>query len=139
MLTHAKCLEAARSHACRYDVKYGSSGFNPFGWKAGCAFATGTPAEMRNSPEAAMFVCGADDFLSETMTQNADGTLHLAPSISGYPMLPRCTYDNSATALCDTQDGEFMRARVVRSTSSAWTVYFCCRSGLPGGAVLFRL
>ena len=35
------------SFICRYDVKYGSAGFNPHGYAAGCAFAAGDAAGVR--------------------------------------------------------------------------------------------
>lgn len=45
---------------CRYDVKYGSAGFNSFGYKAGCEFALGTYAEAMAVPEAAQYLCPKD-------------------------------------------------------------------------------
>eukprot|EP00892_Ulva_mutabilis_P009761 jgi/Ulvmu1/7157/UM034_0064.1 len=42
-----------------YDVKYGSAGFNSYGYKAGCAFALGTFAEAMAEPDAARYLCPA--------------------------------------------------------------------------------
>ena len=54
---------AARSAAepCRYDVKYGSAGFNSYGYQAGCEFATrGTSfAQALAIPSAAQYLCPA--------------------------------------------------------------------------------
>ena len=41
-------------------MKYGSAGFNSFGYKAGCAFALGTYAEAMASPKAAQYLCPED-------------------------------------------------------------------------------
>lgn len=43
--------------ACRYDVKYSAAGFNSYGYKAGCAFATGTSREALESPGGARYLC----------------------------------------------------------------------------------
>lgn len=45
------------THACRYDVKYGSAGFNTFGYQAGCEFATGAFQEAMAVPAAARYLC----------------------------------------------------------------------------------
>lgn len=47
---------------CRYDVIYGSAGFNPYGYKAGCTFATGSVEAIRADPAAAAFTCPIDEF-----------------------------------------------------------------------------
>jgi hypothetical protein len=47
---------------CRYDVIYGSHGFNSYGYKGGCAFANGTKEEVLASPPAAQYFCGEEDF-----------------------------------------------------------------------------
>lgn len=41
----------------RYDVKYGSAGFNGYGYQGGCAFATGQFATALADPEASRFLC----------------------------------------------------------------------------------
>ena len=46
-----------RGGGCRYDVKYGSAGFNSYGYKGGCAFAQGTYAEMMADPAASRYLC----------------------------------------------------------------------------------
>lgn len=45
------------SSLCRYDVKYGSAGFNTYGYKAGCAFAAGGFSEALEDPAAARYLC----------------------------------------------------------------------------------
>lgn len=44
----------------RYDVKYGSAGFNPYGYQAGCAFVSGTFQEALQDPMASPFLCQPD-------------------------------------------------------------------------------
>lgn len=44
---------------CRYDVKYGSAGFNAYGYKGGCAFANGTAEQALADPAAAQYLCPA--------------------------------------------------------------------------------
>jgi hypothetical protein len=46
----------------RYDVIYGSHGFNTYGYKGGCAFANGTKEESLASPPSARYFCGEEDF-----------------------------------------------------------------------------
>jgi hypothetical protein len=50
-----------RANACRYDVIYGSSGFNSIGYNGGCEFANGTLSEALASPPAARYLCGPED------------------------------------------------------------------------------
>ena len=45
------------ANLCRYDVKYGSQGFNHFGYLGGCEFALGTYAEAEAAPLAARYLC----------------------------------------------------------------------------------
>eukprot|EP00892_Ulva_mutabilis_P005906 jgi/Ulvmu1/3688/UM017_0104.1 len=40
-----------------YDVKYGSGGFNSYGFQAGCTFVTGTFEEALADPAAARYLC----------------------------------------------------------------------------------
>ena len=49
-----------RGGGCRYDVKYGSAGFNSYGYKGGCAFAQGTFQEAYNSPASSRYLCSGD-------------------------------------------------------------------------------
>lgn len=42
-------------------MKYGSQGFNSFGYKAGCAFANGTVDEALASPDATRYLCMPED------------------------------------------------------------------------------
>lgn len=48
-------------NACRYDVKYGSGGFNAYGYQAGCTFVNGTTEEALEEPAAARFLCERDE------------------------------------------------------------------------------
>lgn len=49
--------------SCRYDVKYGSMGFNVFGYQGGCEFALGTFAEALSTPQSARYLCSEDQSL----------------------------------------------------------------------------
>jgi hypothetical protein len=62
---------------CRYDVVYSSAGFNSNGYKAGCAFATGTHTAALSSPAAAKYLC-----------EEAEESHY------------RCTHDHVANAFC---------------------------------------
>eukprot|EP00892_Ulva_mutabilis_P005909 jgi/Ulvmu1/3690/UM017_0106.1 len=44
-----------------YDVKYGSGGFNSYGFQAGCAFVMGTFEEALADPAAARYLCRPGD------------------------------------------------------------------------------
>lgn len=43
--------------SCRYDVVYGSQGFQSYGYMGGCAFANGTVQEALQEPSASRFLC----------------------------------------------------------------------------------
>lgn len=47
------------SLSCRYDVKYGSGGFNTYGYQAGCPFVNGTTEDALADPIASQFLCSA--------------------------------------------------------------------------------
>lgn len=42
-------------------MKYGSLGFNSFGYQAGCAYANGTLEEAQASPNARRYLCTPED------------------------------------------------------------------------------
>eukprot|EP00892_Ulva_mutabilis_P009759 jgi/Ulvmu1/7155/UM034_0062.1 len=63
-----------------YDVKYGSAGFNSYGYHAGCEFAMGTFEEAIEAPAAQPFLCPA---------------MNLGRSA--------CLPDHTAEAACDLQ------------------------------------
>lgn len=50
-----------RSIECRYDVKYGSAGFNSYGYRGGCTFVFGTFDEVLADPVASRFVCPPEE------------------------------------------------------------------------------
>lgn len=78
---------------CRYDVKYGSSGFNPYGYKAGCGFAEFDFATALLSPTAEQYLCNPTD-----------------------NVLVKCNFEHSAPGYCvadPTQNG-FIQANSVR-------------------------
>ena len=54
-------ISTPRDALYRYDVIYSSSGFNPHGYKAGCAFVNGTAADIAASPPAARYICNGDE------------------------------------------------------------------------------
>ena len=77
---------------CRYDVKYGSSGFNPYGYKAGCGFAEADFATALLSPTAEQYLCNPTD-----------------------NVLVKCNFEHSAPGFCwanPTQNG-FVQATSV--------------------------
>lgn len=49
---------------CRYDVKYGSAGFNLFGYQGGCNFSLGSYDDALASPSAARYLCTQEEALS---------------------------------------------------------------------------
>lgn len=64
-------------------MKYGTMGFNSFGYQGGCAFANGTVEEARASPEASRYICKPED--------------------AGQFV---CTHDHVASAFCFDEDIE---------------------------------
>lgn len=42
---------------CRYNVLYGSAGFNWYGYQGGCQFATGNFQQAIAVPAAAQYLC----------------------------------------------------------------------------------
>lgn len=55
---YARVLQTAPPPS-RYDVKYGSAGFDTFGYRAGCEFAAGTAADAALAPAAQPNLCTA--------------------------------------------------------------------------------
>jgi hypothetical protein len=45
----------------RYDVKYGSAGFNPYGYKGGCNFALGNYDTAIADPASSRYLCNRSD------------------------------------------------------------------------------
>lgn len=58
---------------CRYDVKYGSGGFNTNGYQAGCAYVNGTFEDALADPVAGRFLCSPDDDESESCFSDFSG------------------------------------------------------------------
>ena len=65
---------------CRYDVRYGSAGFNSYGYQAGCTFVTGTFDEVLADADGSRFLCPPED----------DGAI-------------RCFHDLSGQGVCRPQ------------------------------------
>lgn len=90
----------------RYDVKYGSAGFNSFGYKGGCEFSTGSYSSAIAAPAASRYLCpngNAYDRSAGVLDKNY-GCLHdlsgdgvcwnYANSWDGFPrVLPVCIAD----------------------------------------------
>ena len=83
---------------CRYDVKYGSAGFLPYGYHAGCNFALGhfNDSTVREDPAASLYFCGPQDFYEGGIQEESDGTVDLNLSKAKLT----CAFDHSAEALC---------------------------------------
>eukprot|EP00892_Ulva_mutabilis_P008333 jgi/Ulvmu1/5872/UM025_0134.1 len=62
-----------------YDVKYGSAGFNSYGYRGGCGFATGSFPQALASPAAAQYLC---------------------PAVSDARL---CQHDQSGSGVCSSQ------------------------------------
>jgi hypothetical protein len=81
---------------CRYDVKYGSQGFNGFGYQGGCNFSLGTYQEALSSPLSARYLCNQSEALANA-----------------------CLYDFSGEGICfgsDLWDGFFLKMPVCCSS-----------------------
>lgn len=70
--------DAVHVLVCRYNVLYGSAGFNPFGYQAGCIWVTGSEAAVAADPVASRYICA----------NGPDNTQSV------------CTYDSSSSGLC---------------------------------------
>lgn len=58
---------------CRYDVKYGSQGFNLYGYKGGCNFSLGTYDDALASPDAARYLCEESQALERVCLNDYSG------------------------------------------------------------------
>eukprot|EP00892_Ulva_mutabilis_P001828 jgi/Ulvmu1/11646/UM008_0050.1 len=76
-----------------YDVKYGSGGFNSYGWQGGCEFANGTFRSAFEDPAAKRYLCSPRQFREYVCLHDfsGDGTCDTLASI-----------DNFYTAVADT-------------------------------------
>ena len=100
------------AHVCRYDVKYGSQGFNHLGYQGGCEFVGGTYAQALKAPLAARYLCSPEQ---EEQVE--------------------CLFDHSGNGRCwawDTWDG-FARVEPVCPLCSAalallYTLHMSCQS-----------
>lgn len=54
-------------------MKYGSAGFNSYGYKAGCAFAAGTFEEAEASPAASRYLCAPEQELQQACLHDFSG------------------------------------------------------------------
>jgi hypothetical protein len=63
-------------HACRYDVKYGSQGFNLFGYQAGCSFSLGTYAQAALNPVSDRYLCPQGAALSCVHDLSGEGVCY---------------------------------------------------------------
>jgi hypothetical protein len=76
-------------------VKYGSAGFNPMGYKAGCTFALGTYAQALADPLAAQYLCSTSDLQDYT-----------------------CLFDYSGAGVCvDSATDDFVQASPVKNSN----------------------
>ena len=57
----------------RYDVKYGSAGFNLFGYQGGCEFSLGTYEDALASPLAARYLCTRSEALKSVCLDDYSG------------------------------------------------------------------
>ena len=89
---------------CRYDVKYGSAGFDSYGYQAGCAFATGSFEEVTEDPLAARYLCSEENL-----------AVHLATS--GQVFGKQCTYNHASEGYCiyDPLHDNFLPATTVHA------------------------
>jgi hypothetical protein len=97
-------VASLRLLTCRYDVKYGSGGFNVFGYKGGCEMATGSFSTAIQAPNAARYLC------DHSLVYNYD--------IGLVPKNRICMHDYSSGGVCWLNDevswDEFARAMPVR-------------------------
>lgn len=102
---------------CRYDVKYGSAGWNSYGYQGGCEFASGSKSQAMKDPKARRYLCSESqdwDFMcthdftgdgvciSDPLLEGFKQVLQVRPADAALPPLPpllchRC----SATAVVD--------------------------------------
>jgi hypothetical protein len=109
-------IATLRLRTCRYDVKYGSAGFNVFGYKGGCEMATGSFSTAIQAPNAARYLC------DHSLVYNG-GTI--------LPQNRVCMHDYSSGGLCELGVGQswdgFSRAVPVRPLATLLKQPVTCR------------
>lgn len=77
---------------CRYDVKYGTAGFNPFGFHSGCTFALRSFSEASQDPAAARFLCTDIGALGCTHNGQSSGVCNADVTWNGFAAIaPVCS------------------------------------------------
>ena len=88
---------------CRYDVKYGSLGFNVFGYHGGCNFSLGTYEEALVAPESARYLCSDSEALEFQCLHDysGEGVCYASDLWDGfYRSLPVRPYTHTQWNLC---------------------------------------
>lgn len=89
---------------CRYDVKYGSAGFDAYGYHAGCSFATGSFEEAKQDPQSARFLCNGEEHVLAVHESTGEALIS-----------SKCTFDHAGQGYCipaENDDG-FVHASTV--------------------------
>lgn len=103
-----------------YDVKYGSAGFNPHGYLAGCAFATSDIDGLRADISASLELCSANMLdecdISQCESANVSQEDFEACILNLPPSCTQCVSDHSAVGHCwnSALDNGFPFPRPVR-------------------------